>query len=184
MAEASEGTQPFTLVPFPGEPHPEGLSLSGDLRRQGDQLSVVFRLAGPLQSLQLPPPAASPERRDNLWQSTCLECFLALPEDPGYWELNLSPTGHWNAYRLEGYREGLASDPAFARPDLERRPQEQMLELRLGCSLPPPLAEAPRLEVAITAVIATTEGLLSYWALHHGGEVADFHRRDGFRLRA
>jgi hypothetical protein len=183
MAEASEASQPFILLPFPGESHPEGLSLTGDVSRLGEHLAIAFRLAGPLQALQLPPLAPSPERRDNLWQSTCLECFLALPESPGYWELNLSPSGHWNVYRLEGYRQALAADPSFGRPGLERRPQPDRLELRLGCRLPPLLAAAPVLEMAITAVIATTGGVLSYWALHHGGAEADFHRRDGFRLR-
>ena len=174
---------PFNLLPFPGDPHPQGLSLSGAVSRAGAQLAIRYRLTGPLQHLILPPPVAMPERQDDLWRTTCLECFLALPEDIAYWELNLSPAGHWNAYRLEAYREGLIPDPAFDRPHLALQPGVGGLELLLYCTLPAGLAEAPVLAMAVTAVIATAEGDVSHWALKHPGAVADFHRRDGFCLR-
>jgi hypothetical protein len=182
-SEIPEPGLPFTLVPFPTDPHPPGLALTGGVSRDGAQLAIRYRLTGALPRLVLPPPATRPERRDDLWRTTCLECFLAIPEDSAYWELNLSPAGHWNAYRLEAYREGLAPDPAFDRPRLELQSGSGMLELLLRCTLPAALAQAPELLLAVTAVIATAEGELSHWALLHPGAAADFHRRDGFRLR-
>jgi hypothetical protein len=36
------------------------------------------------------------------------------------------------------------------------------------------------LEVALSAVIKFRDGEMTYWALTHRGQQADFHRRDGF----
>ena len=189
MAEAalttlpSQSWQPFSLVPFAQGHHPAGLRFSGAVCREGAELRIRYRLAGPLQQLRLPTPVDTPERRDRLWEDTCLECFLALPGESGYREVNLSPAGHWNLYRLEGYREGLAADPEGSQPELTLLPDPPSWEVQLRCLLPPSLAEAPVLELAVTAVLATSEGQLSYWALRHGGVTADFHRRDDFCLR-
>jgi len=174
---------PFRLRPFPGDPAPAGLILRGSAARDGEHLSLRYQLSGPLQQLQLQQTNATPARRDGLWQSTCLECFLALPQDPGYWEVNLSPAGDWNVYRLDGYRQGLHREPAGVAPALRRLPQPDGLELVMDLPLPPPLATAGVLELGITAVIATRQGELSYWALRHPGEQPDFHLREGFVLR-
>lgn len=175
--------RPFRLQPFPGEPAPAGLAIGGSASRDGQQLNLCYSLRGPLQPLRLPEPGATPRRLDDLWQSTCLEAFLALPGDPGYWELNVCPSGDWNLYRLDAYRQGLRPEPTSAAPLLQRRVLAAGLELSVSLPLPPPLAAAPELELGITAVIATCDGELSYWALRHPGEQADFHRREGFALR-
>lgn len=172
----------FRLLPFPGEPHPRALRLQGRLQCAAGQLLLVYRLAGDLSALELPEAAALGERRDGLWSRTCLECFLALPADPGYWELNLSPAGHWNLYRLSGYRQDLRPEPAAIAPRLRRQQVPGGVELTLELALPEALATAPRLELAVTAVLEARGGSLSHWALAHGGEAPDFHRRDSFLL--
>jgi hypothetical protein len=174
---------PFHLVPFPGAPSPAGLTLTGSARRSEGRLRLHYRLEGGLGQLRIPAPDSAVQRRDGLWQGTCLECFLARPGDERYWEVNLSPAGHWNVYRLEGYRQGLTPESAFAKaPAIERNEGPGMLELTVALTLPPPLAQASALEVGITAVIAGRDGALSYWALRHPGPQADFHRREGFAL--
>lgn len=174
---------PFRLQPFPGDPLPGGLGISGEVHRDGPLLRLRYALDGPLASLQLPEPASAPQRLDDLWQSTCLECFLALPGEPGYWELNVCPSGAWNLYRLDGYRQGLRPEAAARAPRLQRLEEAAGLALTVELTLPPPLAQAAALELGITAVIAGRQGQLSYWALCHPGEQADFHRREGFALR-
>ena len=175
---------PFQLRPFPGEPAPEGLGILGSAGRDGNCLTLRYQLSGPLQQLRIPEPNANPRRLDALWQSTCLECFLAFPKDPGYWELNISPTGDWNFYRLDGYREGLRPEPACPEaPRLQRRERSGMLEFEVRVVLPPQLAEAPALELAVSAVVATRDAAISYWALRHPCPQADFHHRGGFALR-
>ena len=174
---------PFQLQPFPGDPAPAGLSIGGHAGREAGQLSVLYRLEGDLGELLIPPTSGSPQRLDDLWQSTCLECFLTRPGDDAYWEVNLSPAGHWNVYRLDGYRRGLTPEPSVTRaPGGERRERDGTLELTLRLPLPPPLAQAAALELGLTAVIAGQSGALSYWALRHPGPQADFHDRGGFAL--
>lgn len=174
---------PFRLQPFPGEPAPDGLTIRGSAHRDGESLTLRYALSGPLEELLLPEAGGEPRRLDDLWQSTCLEAFLALAGDPGYWELNVCPSGDWNLYRLDAYRQGLRPEPAGAAPRLLRQAQPSGLDLAISLRLPPPLASADALELGITAVIATRQGGLSYWALRHPGEQADFHRREAFALR-
>ena len=183
-SHAAAAGVPFRLQPFPDDPVPAGLAITGQARRDADRLQLHYRLSGAPQALLIPPLCPSPLRLDELWQSTCLEAFLARPADPGYRELNVSPAGHWNLYRLEAYRLGLTADPGVATaPRLERHQRPGLLELSVTLDLPPDLAAAPRLELGITAVIETLQGELSYWALLHPGEQADFHRREGFALQ-
>jgi len=174
---------PFRLVPFPGDPVMEGLTITGDAARHRDRLRLQYRLDGPLEQLLLPEASACVRRLDDLWKSTCLECFLARPAEPGYWEVNIAPAGHWNVYRLEDYRRGLAPEPDAAPPALVRQQSGSAFALAVELVLPVALAQAPLLEVGITAVIAGRDGELSYWALRHPGEQADFHQRASFALR-
>lgn len=184
--------QPFSLVPFPGDSYPAGLQLLGSvsrrpLRAREDERAAIlhlrYRLVGPWPQLQIPAATPQPERRDGLWQATCLECFLARPGEPAYWELNLCPSGHWNAYRLPSYRGVLLPESGFSVPQMQREVAEDWWEVRVQWELPPALAAAPALEVGVTAVIGTQAGAISYWALCHPGPEADFHRRDSFCLQ-
>lgn len=131
----------------------------------------------------LPPATAEPRRRDELWTTTCFELFLAEPGAEPYWEVNLSPSGDWNLYRLSGYRQGLTPEPAIsALPFVVERDGSGLaltVSLDLGAL---PLAGRP-LELAVTAVLELRDGDILYWALRHPGEQADFHWREGFELR-
>lgn len=209
--DAAEQGHSFQLIPFPeppppagtaadpAAPLPQGLAVDGWIRRQGEQLAVTYRLHDPQQTLAIPPLATAPQRRDGLWQATCVELFVAVPGQESYREFNLSPSGDWAVYRLEGYRQGLAPDPFWSALPLHRKDggadgadavnntdngaDHGILELQLQTLLPPELATARELEVAITAVLQNHDGTCSYWALLHPGPEADFHRRDGFVLR-
>ena len=173
--------QPFALRSF--TPPPASLALAGSVRRDGDRLSLHYRLEDPEGLVLLPPATATPRRRDELWTATCFEFFLAEPGAEPYWEVNLSPSGDWNLYRLSGYRQGLAPEPAIgALPFVVQRDGsglEVMVTLDLGAL---PLEGRP-LELAITAVLELRDGEILYWALRHPGEQADFHWREGFGLR-
>lgn len=184
----------FQLLPFgcgleleAEAPGPAPFRVQGSLCRMAGVLTLDYCLQGPLGTLLLPDPSPAPERRDGLWQHTCLEAFLA-PEEPGeaYWELNLSPSGDWNFYGLSGYRRGLRPQALGAAPTVERLrsggQSEDRIVFTVRCPLPPPLVEAP-LRIGITAVLEDRQGGLSYWALAHTGPEADFHRRDSFLLR-
>ena len=172
---------PFALRSF--APPPVSIVISGSLQRDGDRLSLHYRLEDPQGLVLLPPATAAPRRRDELWTTTCFELFLAEPGAEPYWEVNLSPSGDWNVYRLSGYRQGLTPEPAIgALPFAVKREGgglDLMVTLDLGAL---PLTGRP-LELAVTAVVELRDGGILYWALVHPGEQADFHWREGFGLR-
>ena len=200
----------FSLVPFAapsqalagqdGRMHPAKLSIGGHIGLEAGQLELTYILKGDLEQLQIAPTVATPQRRDLLWQTTCLELFLARQGAQDYWEFNLSPAGHWNVYHLEGYRQGLQPELAYQELPFQLTRSEQELLLTLRCPLPPALlhpnslpADGPgALEVGITAVVehrdcsksdrSNSDRSIGYWALHHPGTEADFHHRGGFCL--
>ena len=183
-------SSPPSLSPVPHSfalrsftPPPASLALTGSVRRNGDRLSLHYRLEDPEGLVLVPPATATPRRRDELWITTCFEFFLAEPGTGPYWEVNLCPSGDWNLYRLSGYRQGLAPEPAIgALPFVVERDRgglDLAVTLDLGAL---PLVGRP-LELAVTAVVELQGGEILYWALRHPGEQADFHRREGFGLR-
>jgi hypothetical protein len=172
--------QSFSLAPFPSARPLPSVAIDGTIARRAGTLTVRYGLCGRLRDLVIPAPAAVPDRKDRLWQDTCFELFLALRGALPYWEFNLSPAGHWNAYRFTSYREGMAEEPAFAALAFSVNNQRDAfslaLELDQGKIVPPDLA----VEIAISAVLRHMDGAVTYWALTHCGPQPDFHRRDSF----
>jgi len=172
---------PFALHSF--APPPASLALSGSVQRNGDRLSLHYRLEDPEGLVLVPPATAAPRRCDELWTTTCFEIFLAEPGAEPYWEVNLSPSGDWNLYRLSSYRQGLAHEPAISALPFVVQRERVGLDLAVTLDLGGlPLAGRP-LELAVTAVVELRDGEILYWALRHPGEQADFHWREGFGLR-
>jgi hypothetical protein len=175
----------LTLQPFRPERGLETIQLQARAVWQQPELDLQLRLRDPQGLVCFPPATALIERRDGLWQFTCFEAFFSAPGAEAYWELNLAPNGHWNAYRLSGYRTGLQPEASLMELpyNLQRRSGE--LEIRLRLDLHALLPDPTDLDLSITSVLAF-EGLgCTYWALHHSGSEPDFHRRDSFlRLQA
>ncbi|MBE0569412.1 MAG: DOMON-like domain-containing protein [Deltaproteobacteria bacterium] len=172
----------FRLEPFPGEEEPPGFRIAGTVRRRAGSFSIAYELAGDLSSLAIPPPAASPERRDRLWEETCLEFFLGEKDSGAYREFNLSPSGHWNAYRFAAYREGMREEEAIGSLPFRVRRERNSLRISLELDLGRIFSGSRDIDVGICAVVRTTAGGTSHWALAHSGPRPDFHRREGFRL--
>ena len=159
------------------------LRIQARAERRAGELQLTYTLTGPLAHLRLPAPQLQPQpqRRDELWQHTCLEAFLAVAGQEGYWELNLAPAGDWNLYRLDGYRRNLRAEPALQALPVEVTRTAGRLDLRAALPLPAPLAQAAELELGLTAVLEHDDGALSYWALAHPPGEPDFHWRGGWR---
>jgi len=110
------------------------------------------------------------ERKDQLWRSTCLELFLASPDDPSYLEINLSPSGAWNSYSFTGYREGMKTAPDIKLDEFEvDRPGVISASFLIG-RLSGPVLFGP------ATILADKNGRLRYFAIKHG-ETPDFHNR-------
>lgn len=179
----------FRLHPFPTAAAQPGApaepELTGELRllpAERPKLEFDLLLRGSLEELRLAPEAKAPVRRDELWTTTCFEFFLCAPEDSPYWEFNLSPCGDWNVYRFSSYRTGRAPEAFYADLPFRTRRSPNGLKLSLRCPLPPGLSPDHGLRAAVTAVIESRWGGLSWWALHHPAEEPDFHHRSGFTL--
>jgi hypothetical protein len=172
----------FLLKPFPGGGNLPGVTIGGSIGRRADTLSVRCEVRGDLSKVSIPAVAETPRRQDRLWEETCFELFLGPADSEAYWELNLSPSGHWNAYRFTRYREGMREEPGIASLpfDLRRDPEALLLAAELGIGRIVPAGAD--LKAAVAVVIQAIDGGMSHWAQVHPASRPDFHRRDGFAL--
>lgn len=170
----------LTLQPFSKDANLSTIQLEARAVWRRRQLELQLRLRDPEQLVHNPPPAAAIERRHGLWESTCFEAFFSQPGAEHYWELNLAPNGHWNAYRLSGYRTGLQPETAITALPYSLQRSPELLELRLSLNLEALLPPRSELELSITSVLNCSSTGCSYWAVRHSGSDADFHRRDSF----
>jgi hypothetical protein len=147
-------------------------------RRTSQQLRLCYQISADLQALRVPP-VVTPRRRDELWQHSCCELFVA--DDDGYSEYNFSPSGCWAAYRFDGYRAGRRDLAVLQAPAVQCHSDAGNLvltaQLELAGQLP---AEPTPFRIALAVVIESSDGALSYWALRHAPGRADFHHAAGF----
>jgi len=174
--------QSFTLVPFPAKDLPN-LGIACKVERIDNQLSLRYEIKGDIEEVILPEPSNPPARKDDLWRATCFEIFLALQDKPHYWEFNMSPSGDWNAYRMDAYRRvGFQEERLIRKAEVKIRKQSGKFVLNTNIDLMLLFQKEQVLEAGITAVIQTTQGTESYWALVHTGQQADFHLRESFTV--
>jgi hypothetical protein len=172
----------FKLQPFPTDIIIPQIEISGQIDLNDDLLSIEYLLQGELDRVSIDPPSLLPTRKLELWAATCFEFFIGVASSPNYWEVNLAPTGDWNVYALDGYRQGLRPEIAFGSLPFTIDRSANSLRLNLALDLSQIINADSKLEVAITTVIKSTQDEISYWALTHTGTEADFHRRDSFEI--
>lgn len=169
------------LVPHPDRPCEAVSQIAVEVARTAAaRLTLSYRVAaGP--GLVIPPPAPG-IRADGLWKHTCFEAFVRAADGAGYYELNLSPSGAWAAYRFGAYRDGMAAAD-IAAPRIAWTATDDGYELSAAVDLGalPDLAGAPW-RLGLAAVIEEASGRSGYWALAHPPGKADFHHHDGFAL--
>ena len=174
--------QSFSLSPFP-QPGLPKLSLTGMLFLHKKVLTLQYSVAGEIERILLLPISPNPTRKDELWKVTCFEFFLAIKDQPGYWEFNMSPSGDWNVYRMDAYRRvGFREETKISqlRFEFKKEAARYFLAVTLDLSLlVPPEGE---LQIGVTAVVQTRDGQEGYWALVHPAPHADFHLRESFIL--
>jgi hypothetical protein len=171
---------PFSLIPFPGEGNPAGVTIGGSIARRADTLSVRYEVWGDLSKVAIPAATEAPLRKDRLWEETCLELFLGTTDSDAYWEFNLSPSGNWNVYRFTRYREGMREEAAFASLPLDVRRDPEALVLTAEIDVGRIVPAGKELAAKTAAVIRTIDEGKSHWAAAHPAARPDFHRRDRF----
>lgn len=172
----------FRLIPF-SAPDIPAISLTGRLSLDRNFLMLHYALAGNTEDVLLPPVSLAPSRRDELWKRTCFEFFLAIKDQPGYWEFNMSPSGNWNVYRMDAYRRvGFREEAAISQLPFDFKKELIGYSLDISVDLTPLTEPEHELQMAITAILQTKDGKETYWALAHPAPQADFHLRDSFIL--
>ncbi|OWY67705.1 hypothetical protein B7486_30065 [cyanobacterium TDX16] len=173
----------FFLKPFSVNNPPFQLEISGNIERQSNRLAIQYQILGQLAELAIPLATDLPTRKDELWQQTCLEFFLGIEDFPQYWEFNLSPTGDWNIYHFEDYRQGMQPEAAFTSLPFVVHNRPNYLLLNLELNLDKVVEIEQKIEIAIASVIQSKSGEITYWALTHCDTQADFHLRDSFTIK-
>lgn len=174
--------QVFKLTPFPSNTIPN-IKISGGIVRVENNLFIRYEVSGEIDKILLPARASSPSRTDDLWKATCFEFFVAIPNQPGYWEFNMSPSSDWNVYRMDAYRRvGFREETAFTQLPFMFRKEENKLSLDISVDLDRMLQPQQAVQVGIAAIIQTMDRRETYWALTHPGQQADFHLRESFIL--
>ncbi|MEH1875319.1 DOMON-like domain-containing protein [Nostoc sp.] len=175
--------QTFSLQPFLSTKSLPNLKIAGNIARNGNQLAIRYMLEDDLKEIAIVPLSNTPSRKHELWQDTCFEFFLGVKDSARYWEFNLSPAGHWNVYRFDGYRQGMQEETAFENLSFNVQNQADSLALALNVDLDKIISVKQAIEVAITTVIKDRDGEVTYWALTHKGAETDFHLRDSFIVK-
>jgi hypothetical protein len=176
-------SQPAELAIHPSTSGGAVRSVAAEVRMEEPGI-LVFRyvLEADLSSLRVPQCRAG-GRADGLWEHTCFEAFVTAAE-PGYHELNFSPSLDWAVYRFTAYREGMSLPKIGEAPEMSVRRSEGGLELRSAVRLGQlaELQDARLLRVALAAIIEDESGGRSYWSLRHPPGKPDFHHSTGFAL--
>ncbi|MBA3921078.1 MAG: DOMON-like domain-containing protein [Nostocaceae cyanobacterium] len=172
--------QTFSLQPFHKSESSEQ-KIIVRITRNIHHFTIRYVLIGNLQDVAIAPLSDTPVRKHELWADTCFEFFLGIPNSTRYWEFNLSPSGNWNVYRFDGYRQGMQEETAFTQLPFSIQSQSDSLTLTLDIDLEPIISQQP-LKIGVTAVI-NLNNQLTYWALTHVGTEADFHLRDSFMIQ-
>jgi hypothetical protein len=167
--------------------HPFGLAsaefhldFSSEITRGSQALQARFKLSGPLPALTIPSAKQNPERRKGLWEETCFELFISEPGLKSYFEINLSPSGDWDVFHFQSYREGMIREPRVQSLAVDSAFSENQGILKCDIPLEALSFTGKELQLGATAVLLLRDGSYQYWALQHAGAQPDFHRKESF----
>ena len=168
------------LSPYPASrPSPVRSIVVGAVRHE-NSLLLNYRVDGDLGAVRMPE-LLPPVHTDDLWRHTCFEAFVGSTVSGEYCEYNFSPSGAWAAYQFSGYRAGMQPLKGGGLPNFAFDMLDGDLVLTAQVDLGwMQLQQAGTARLGVTAVIEDRSGVLSYWALRHPAEKADFHHADGF----
>lgn len=144
------------------------------------QIQIAFWVTDPYQAIVYPSSLGQTERCDFLWEHTCFELFIGVSGQDFYREINLSPSGAWQAYAFEEYRYPDSLPPMMAQDieliTLQKTRYGLNATLDLETWLLNQQLKLTDLFLGFTAVIETKEDM-HYFALQHSGKSADFHNK-------
>jgi len=152
---------------------------AGAQRDPAGALTLRFVLTADLAHVALPA-LREPQRRDELWRHTCMECFIRTGGN-AYLEFNFSPSREWAAYAFRGYRDAAPLPPAFD-PRIAVKSHSDGIELEATIPAAALAHVSSPWRVGLSAVMEETSGAITYWALRHAPGKPDFHHAEAFAL--
>lgn len=156
------------------------LTVEGTLILNSNKLSLHFKISGALKSYSFPKKEKL-KRANELWRATCFELFLANSKTKIYYEINISPTLHWNIYRLETYRAEPKELIVSSEAIIKIREDEQSYEINFELECKElDLAEFDQYNLAV--ILLNNQNEREFWTIRPMGKSPDFHDRDGFSL--
>lgn len=164
------------LLPHPANKPGAVKGMRAAVERVGQRLLFRFGLVGDMTRIRLPE-TDGPQRSEGLWHHTCFEAFLKSPGQDDYLEFNFAPFGPWGAYHFDSYRSGRRNLRVTA-PVIRGWTGSDTLNLFVSLELPP-----RAWDIGLSAVIESSKGRISYWALAHPSAKPDFHHPDSFALQ-
>lgn len=173
-------TQTHELVAHPANPPAQVRRISAKIiGHDSNWLRLRWRIEG--SGALVVPEFAGKGRADGLWRTTCFEAFLQPACGDRYIELNFSPSERWAAYDFSAPREGMTERPMPREPDCTMRQGSAFAIFDAAV----PAMGLPQADCAmgLTAVIEEESGVISHWALRHGGAEPDFHDPACFAAR-
>jgi len=158
-------------------------SIHGQIMLDSQHIVIDFILKGDTSLIKHSPITPTPQRKNNLWQSTCFEVFTATTSHPYYSEYNISPSHDWNVYTFKGYREGQSLDPLIGSIKVKTLySNEKLSGITASLPLPPRLA-GKEIALGISCVLQDIHDHLNYYALVHPNRKPDFHDKRSFVIR-
>ena len=154
------------------------LSIESTLTLYQDRISLHFKISGALTNYQFPKKEKL-KRANELWKATCFELFLANSKTQSYYEINISPTLHWNIYYLDTYRAEPKEVIVSSEPLIKIREDKQSYEIdfELKCEALD-LEEFDQYNLAV--ILLNVENERKFWVVNPVGESPDFHNRGSF----
>lgn len=158
------------------------VDITGELSVEPTRIQVRFNLGGEIHLLSYPELKSDVARADELWKTTCFEVFMKLVDQAAYWEYNLSPSGDWNVYRFQAYRQQQQREASITHIDIDVKKSDHKLQtLTASLPLPPVLRDQP-LCLGVSSVVEDKQGHKHFYALNHVAAKPDFHDHKSFTI--
>jgi len=185
---------PLKAFPFMHEAQAKLYKVSAGANVTPAQIELRYKIEAltneAFAAIVIPPMPKRPSRKNELWKTTCFECFIPGKGISTYLEFNGSPCGDWNWYSFQNYRAGvkpvsLASrlEPKAVSMSKSERELEVTWILPMSGVIQGFASHGESIQqfdpLGLTVVLHTSAVTL-YWALNHEGVKPDFHTRGSF----
>ncbi len=179
--ENEKMNQSAVLVPFC---KPSQITAMCQVAVRGGCLELTYSLKGSCEQLDGYDRGAFSssvcERKDHLWEQTCLEAFLADESKKDYWEMNVSLSGDWNIFCFSDYRQARTEENRSQV--YKNNAYFSKNEIYFSCLWDLMQLDIKKARIGISMIANYKDGQQDLLALAHDGAIADFHKRSSFLL--